>query len=347
MLKQIATQYSEAILQRAAICYGARRGDLTELEGFENYIYSFRRDGQDLILRIGHTLHRSLPHTQAEIEWLNYLVGRGLPVARPVVSRAGRWLEVIDSGHNQGQFIAIAFERAPGAILDDEPRAKARYWNGDLFEQWGAVMGRLHRAASEYSDPAPPARRPEWHEYDVLALERLIPADQSAVFAHARELMARLEALPTDRAGYGLIHADLTQWNFVVHRGKLTVFDFDSSEYAWFAKDIAVSLYYAVHSDDQDRTRFVPEFMSRFMRGYWREYDLAPWWLDQIPEMLRLQRLILYALSYQLFDPDNPDPDCERYIAKTRPAIEQDLPVLDFDFAGWRQEMIDGRISAA
>jgi Ser/Thr protein kinase RdoA (MazF antagonist) len=159
--------------------------------------------------------------------------------------------------------------------------------------------------------------------------------------------MARLQALPTDRASYGLIHADLTQWNFVVHEGRLTVFDFDSSEYAWFAKDIAVSLYYAVHSEERDRDQFVPEFLSHFLRGYWREYDLAPWWLEQIPDLLRLQRLILYSYSHQLTDPDHPDPDSARYIAKTRPAIEQDLPVLDFDFAGWRKEVAGGPVPAA
>ncbi len=300
MLRQIATQFTDTILQQAASLYGAEPGDLTELEGFENYIYRFARKGQDLILRIGHTLHRSASHTRAEIDWLNYLVDRGLPVARPVVSQGGRWLEVIDPGRDQGHFVAVAFERAPGLILDDEPQAKARYWNGDLFEQWGAVMGRLHRAATEYKDPSPKARRPEWHEYDVLALERFVPAEQTAVYAHARELMARLRALPTDRGSYGLIHADLTQWNFVVHEGKLTAFDFDSCEYAWFAKDIAVSLSYAVHSDERDRSRFVPHFLSHFVRGYWREYDLPPWWLEQIPDLLRLQRLILYSFSYQL-----------------------------------------------
>ena len=102
MLKQIATQFTDTILQQAASLYGAEPGDLTELEGFENYIYSFARKGQDLILRIGHTLHRSAPHTRAEIDWLNYLVDRGLPVARPVVSQGGRWLEVIAPSHDGG-----------------------------------------------------------------------------------------------------------------------------------------------------------------------------------------------------------------------------------------------------
>ena len=344
MLKQIAARYSETILQRAASLYGAEPGGLTELEGFENYIYCFARNGQDLVLRIGHTLHRSVPHTQAEIAWLNYLVDRGLPVARPVTSKRGRWLEVIDPGRDRGCFVTTAFEKAPGVILDDEPRAKARYWNAALFEQWGAVMGRLHRAATEYANPKPPARRPEWHEYDVLDLERFVPTDQTAVYARARELMARLHALPTDRASYGLIHADLTQWNFVVHEGRLTVFDFDSSEYAWFAKDIAVSLYYAVQSNKGDRSQFVSEFLSHFMTGYWREYDLDPWWLAQIPDLLRLQRLILYAFSHQLCDPDSPDPGAERYITKTRPAIEQDRPVLDFDVARWRKEVAGGQV---
>ena len=63
----------------------------------------------------------TVPHTRAEIAWLNYLVDRGLPVARPVTSQRGLWLEVLDPGRDQGRFVAVAFERAPGVILDDEP----------------------------------------------------------------------------------------------------------------------------------------------------------------------------------------------------------------------------------
>ena len=48
-----------------------------------------------------------------------------------------------------------------------------------------------------------------------------LPTVLDRIASHARDLLARLHALPTDRAGYGLIHADLTQWNFVVHKGRL------------------------------------------------------------------------------------------------------------------------------
>ena len=47
MLKEIADQFNDEILVEAARRYGANPEALTELEGFENYIYEYAHQGQD------------------------------------------------------------------------------------------------------------------------------------------------------------------------------------------------------------------------------------------------------------------------------------------------------------
>jgi Ser/Thr protein kinase RdoA (MazF antagonist) len=168
----------------------------------------------------------------------------------------------------------------------------------------------------------------------VLDLERFIPPDQVLVQARGAELLSRLKSLPRSPETYVLIHADLTQWNFRIDRGQISIFDFDSSEYCWFVKDIAVALYYAPASHEgEDRDAFVHEFLRCFLRGYQSEYELDRQWLRLIPDFLMLQKLILYSLCHQLWDMEHLDEEQRRYLAESRTVIEDGLPVLNVDEA--------------
>lgn len=333
MLKEIADQFNDEILVEAARRYGANPEALTELEGFENYIYEYAHQGQDYILRIGHSLRRTAPYTMGEIEWLNYLADHGAPVARAIRSLDGRWLETIPSGESAGYFVVTSFERAAGHILDDVPEAKARYWNTGLFETWGRAMGAIHALSKEFRLSNPAFKRQEWHEYDVLDLQAFIPPDQTLVLERASRHLDKLHTLPSDAGSYGLIHADLTQWNFCVDDGAITIFDFDSCEYSWFVKDIAVSLYYARASDENgDSQDFIHDFMYSFLKGYRRECDLEAHWLRLIPDFLMLQKIILYAFCYQILDMGNLSAEDQEFLLKTRQIIEENSLEVDFDF---------------
>ena len=218
-------------------------------------------------------------------------------------------------------------------VLDDDPEAKARYWNTDLFEQWGGVLAQIHNHAQDQA-PTLGIRRPHWHEYDVLELERFIPGDQTRVLDVARSHLVKLNALPKSPDVYGLTHADLTQWNFNVHEGKLRVYDFDSSEYGWFIKDLAVSLYYAGASYEGDEmASFNQEFLEHLVRGYRRARPIAMEWLERIPDFLFLQRIILYSFSHQLGDAENPTDEDLAYLEKTRIIIQSGEEPLEINFS--------------
>jgi Ser/Thr protein kinase RdoA (MazF antagonist) len=333
VLKEIAERFNGDILAEAASRYGTHVRGLHQLEGFENHVYEFTADGQERILRLGHSLRRSAAATLGEIEWLTFLADGGVPVARAVPSLAGRWVEVIpDDSHlgDDGCFQAVAFERAAGVLLDDVPEAKARYWNEALFEEWGCVMGRLHARSCAYVPSDPALKRPEWFEVDVLDLDRFLPPDQTRLRALGEELLARLQSLPRSERNYGLIHADLTQWNFCVDEGRITLFDLDSSEYCWFVKDIAVALYYAPASHEgEGRDAFVETFLQCFLRGYRAAYDVDFDSLRLVPEFLMLQKLILYSFCHQLWDLEHLDGDQQRYLAEAKETIERRLPILN------------------
>jgi Ser/Thr protein kinase RdoA (MazF antagonist) len=333
MHREIAALFNDDILAEAAWRYGVDAGALSELEGFENFIYQYQRGGADYILRLSQSLRRSADYIRGEMEWIDFLADGGIPAAQPIPSQRDNPLEVIPCDSGGSYFVAAAFERVPGVILDDDPQAKATYWNETLFENWGRLMGQMHSRSKEYTVSDPAFKRQEWHQYDVLALARFIPAEQDLVLERGNALIDKLKALPRDRDSYGLIHADLTQWNFCVHEGELAVFDFDSCEYCWFAKDIAVALYYAPASDEgDDRQAFAGGFLRSFLRGYLGENPLDPSWLRLIPDFLTLQKLLLYSYCYQLGDLVELEKEQPGYLEDARRTIEMDLPVVDLDF---------------
>ncbi len=321
MRKETEKIYNDSLKLEAARRFGIDPESLVALEGFENFVFACERDAQKHILRLTHSIHRPIEHIQGEMTWVNDMASHGISVAPAEPSLAGYFTEIIPHEPSNTYFSAAMFGYAPGVWLDEDPKAMTKFWNPTLFEEWGQVMAQIHNHA-QYQAPRLSIQRPQWYQYDVLALEKFIPADQVQVFEAARTHLEKLHALPRSPDTYGLTHADLTQWNFNVDQGKITVFDFDSSEYGWFIKDLAVSLYYAGASyEGEDIDEFNQIFFMHLVKGYRRIRDLSNEWLKFIPDFLLLQRIILYSFCYQIWDVENLTDENLAYLEKARKII--------------------------
>lgn len=110
---RIRELYDDSILDEALARYGVAKEDVSLPDGFESFIYEYRKGGERYALRVSHSLHRTSDMIQGELEWLNYLVAGGVPAARAVLSARGNLVEpipVVDGSH----FTAVAFEWALG-----------------------------------------------------------------------------------------------------------------------------------------------------------------------------------------------------------------------------------------
>lgn len=328
MRRETEKIYTDSQKLEAARQFGIDPESLVALEGFENFVYACERDTQKYILRLTHSIHRPLAHIRGEVTWVNDMASHGISVAPAVPSIAGHVTEIIPHEPSNTYFSAVMFEYAPGVWLENDPVATTKYWNPALFEEWGQVMAQIHNHA-QYQAPRLSIQRPQWHQYDVLELDKFIPADQIPVLEAARAHLEKLHALPRSPDTYGLTHADLTQWNFNVDEGKIIVFDFDSSEYGWFVKDLAVSLYYAGASyKGEDTEELNQTFFRHLVKGYRRIRDLSDEWLMRIPDFLFLQRIILYSFCYQIWDVENLTEDNLAYLENARKIIElQEEPI--------------------
>ncbi|MEO8551540.1 MAG: phosphotransferase [Kofleriaceae bacterium] len=338
MHPELVRRFHEPIRDEAARRYGLTPAALTELAAFENFVYEAETDdGDSVILRISHSSRRTVDYTLGEIELVRYLVAAGIPVAPPVLSESGQFVErIADDRDPGGYFVATTFERADGIVFDDAPPLKDVYWKPPLFRDLGRLFARLHNRAQTYKLSNPRFKRQEWHEYDVVDINRFAPPEELLVRARTAEIIERLKQLPQTPEHYGLIHADLHPHNFCFAEGKITAFDFDNSEYAWFVKDIAVLLFYIARGEARgQREDAVAAFLGPFLEGYRELRPCARESLAAIPDLLKLQRSMNYALFHQYRDPDVVDDDVRDRWSRFVRDIEGDVPVIELEFASF------------
>jgi amicoumacin kinase len=326
--KRIRELYSDSILDEALARYGVTKEDARLLDGFESYIYAYRKGGERRALRISHSLHRTSDATQGELEWLNYLVDGGVPAARAVLSERGNLVEpipVADGSH----FTAVSFEWAPG------DHAAEDQWRDGLPVRLGQIMGRMHVLTKNFKPSDPRFKRHTWYEDAAGFVEQHLPSSEAVIIDKYNALVDYLCTLPRDRDSYGLIHVDVHGGNFFVDgAGRITLFDFDDCQYSWFANDIAMALFYAISHDcvSAEDVAWGARFLTEFLAGYRRENAIGAEWLAQIPHFLKLREIDLYAAIHRSLDLDNLDPWCASYMKDRKGKIERDVPYVVLDW---------------
>ncbi len=334
MEAEIKARYTDFILHEAMHRYGIASDHIRLLDGFESFIYEFERDGEAYILRIGHSLRRTIQLIQGEVCWINHLADGGAGVSRAILSSNGQLVEVIDDGKG-GQFMATAFVKAQGRPIWEIG------WTPDAYERYGELLGRIHALSCTYTPPDPDCKRPEWDNPNNMEAERWLPPSEAIAARKFREVIAYLETLPrSDSLSYGLIHQDAHTANFFVDdQGRLTLFDFDDCVYSWYVYDIAMVVFYMIVNED-DPLSLTEAFMPRFWSGYRRYHDLDPAWLAEIPHFLKLREIDLYAVLYRSFEnlETIDHPWTSRFVQGRKERIENDVPLVTFDFAAFAHQ---------
>ena len=326
MEKHIKERFNDAILRETMRRYGIAEGDIQLLDGFESFIYSFQRGGDEFILRIGHSLRRTEGLIEGEVDWINYLARGGAGVAAAVLSGGGKLVESIPDGQGEA-FLATAFNKASGHA----PHAED--WNPVFYEHYGRLIGRMNALAHSYHPSHAGCVRPLWDDPMNMYADRMLPPSETHALEQYQALITHLRALPKDESSYGLIHQDAHTGNlFVDDDLHITLFDFDDCCYGHFIYDIAMVLFYAALFRP-DPEVFTHEFMTHFLAGYRQENELDPEWLKEIPHYMKLREIDLYAVILDIFDIDHvDDPWAARFMQGRKERIDADVPVLDFDF---------------
>jgi Ser/Thr protein kinase RdoA (MazF antagonist) len=336
MDRESVTQLCEReVLDTAARLFGTatdRLGKFDDYEGCANLVYHYENEGQPRVLRISYRPDRPVQLVQAELHFVEYLAESGVRVSRPVTSVNGKLIEVLPvAGMN---FIAVSFVKGRGMRVPDN---NYRYREGvsinEYFQNWGQVLGRLHRLAKTYQPLSPSMKRPEWHqreEYKGFPYRERLPL----VAQKYDQLIAELQTLPKDVDSYGLIHYDFNDGNFTVDydTGDITVFDFDDSCYFWFVYDLACAWEGGIGRTTfqplPERQGFMERYMEQVLTGYTRENSLSDEWLARLQLFLHL--IQMQELQHFAQYLDEPDEEIQAGLRYKIQCIENDIPYLGF-----------------
>ncbi len=329
---KIAARFNEAILHTAMECYEIPAGKINELNAFESFIYEFERLNGQFILRIGHSSRRSEALIHGEVDWINYLAGCGVTVARAVLSRQGHLIEPIEDGQG-GQFLCTAFARAPGREI------QPHLINERFFKAYGRLMGRIHTASKAYVPTNPAWRRYEWDSSINNTTENQLPSQEKLILKRFHVLHNYLRRLPRGPAEYGMIHQDAHPGNFFVDEDyTITLFDFDDCVYGHFIYDIAMVVFY-ISLQEKDPQEFMTRFLPAFLTGYAAENHLDSRWLKEIPFFLKFREVDLFAAILFAFGNTAYDNWTANFMRGRRERIENDVPFLEFDWESMSKYM--------
>ena len=310
VLKEFGHLYSDEVRSEAERRFGLARAGSLPLRGSHSYVFDHPGEGRSVILKITHSSHRRTQQIMWEIDFTDYLAASGVNVSRAIPSLDGNMVETLDA--DTGYFLATAYEKAPGALVD------WREWTPELFEQWGALIGRIHALTKGYGPSDESIRRKHWHENRDWDLESSVPESKLEFRRKGQRIKDWLLSLPADRDSYGLIHSDLHQWNMLYDGRELWPIDFDNLHYDWFLSDFTTVIINAVicqaHRFQEgdydswtggrgmDSAEFLDYFMVPFLIGYRSENTLDPAWIRRLPRFLSRRYFTFYIDS--LWDPD-------------------------------------------
>lgn len=321
------------VLEAIARLYGVTATQLQPATGGHfAYVYEVRLNQRACILKImPPDPDMDLRAMRAILEWLAFLAKNGGPVVPPVRSQQGNLIETMMEGEQV--YIAVVFEKAPGVLAEGmAPEA----WGDTLFQALGCTVGACHRIAQGYNPSKAEFRRPEWSAGGSCfnPHEELEDADPLLLERRAQTL-ARIMALPKDRANYGLAHLDLHFGNFFVdaEAQRIVLFDFDDCAYGWYLMDITMLLFdVLVVYNGNDPLSFGAHFLEQLLRGYCTQMPLDAFWITQLPDFLKLLEIGVYVMLYRDYDPATADGWVSKFMPGRRERIEQALPYVDLDF---------------
>jgi len=327
MEKEVVELFTDDIKDEVTSRFKTRREDWKLLGDAENFVYSYPYEGAERILRVTHSSHRTVNQIAGEIDWLNYLSDHGVPAAREYDSPQGNLVEVIEA-EDGSYFMIVSFQKAPGRILGPGE------WREELIEEWGRIVGMMHRLTKDYPDPGDDLRREHWHQFDYLNVRKYLPESELGIIEKTEALVEKLRKLPVERETYGLVHTDVHQHNLLVDKDKITVIDFDDVHHMWFACDIATLLFYTrwLGGRDADMAEFVKFYLSHFWKGYGTEFKLDDWWKDTYHDFLKLREIVTYVWINKKLDMNNLDERQQATVDRFRRNIESGVPLVNLDF---------------
>ena len=288
---------SMELARRVSSRWDVAEGSLEPVARTGNFVFRYKDGATGIVryMRISPPDYRSLDQFEAEVDFVRYLDSQGVPVAAPVVSRRGKWVETIRTREDGDQFVAV-FESVGGAIAswgrDEEANCRM------IFER-GKALGRMHHAAQNYR-PSGDFSRFHWFEDDLFAHpQRYFSRHDIVQRRHYESIIRWMLRRDATHQTYGVCHADFGSGNmFRRDDGSMIAFDFDDCVQHWFIYDLAVTIRNGAKMPFESRRRYVRAMLD----GYAEEKDLCGDGAAEVEQFCHLGALYRYVTILREYD---------------------------------------------
>lgn len=246
----------------------------------ENHVFrATEPDGSSSAIRLHRPGYRDEDELRSELKYLLALREAGVEVPEVIPTRDGELFTLVQVGEHSRQVSAQRWVEDASPFGDIESVLAGRH-NPEpaAFTQIGALLGRLHAAATKIGVPAD-FRRAAWDAAglagpaplwgDPRLLASLTSEERDAVGRAVPALHAQLSALPTDNSVFGVIHADASPENLLETANGVVLIDFDDFGTGWFIFDLVTAIFHhALHPRYLDYERAL-------ITGYTQERSLT------------------------------------------------------------------------
>ena len=286
------------VARRALEAYAVPVARIAPLKNVYNTTFRVvAKSGDRYVLRISHPRRTDVDVVRSELLWLAALrQDVGLHVPEPVRNRERQYVTVLADAAEPRPYLCALFHWTTGRFLS------RRLSPGHLFRV-GEFMARLHDHATHWEPPAGftrpdvgnlnPLQQERDDDFDRTVAESAVetvasvstPRQGAVVAAVIEKVWKVLQGLGEGPADFGLIHADVHQWNYLFHKGQVGVIDFDDCGYGHWLYDLAVTIYCLT-----DRPDFAA-LMNAFLTGYRRSRPLSAEQERHLETFMALRRL--------------------------------------------------------
>lgn len=251
-------------------------------------VYLVEINNQSYILKVSHHHWRNLADIQFELELLEFLHHKNIPVAYPIRTREKQLLVKIKA--LEGDRYAALFPYANGTV----PLGDLNLTQSEIL---GTTLARLHQSSADFHCLA--QRQPLTLDYLLDDSYRVIadclqdrPQDLTYLENAIKNIKQELHSISTQPPFWVVCWGDPHSGN--VHftdNNQITLFDFDQCGYGWRVFDLAKFLQVSLQAGIDRQVR------DTFLDSYQTIIPLTPQELDSLPLLTQTAHIWVWAIS--------------------------------------------------
>ena len=294
-----------------------------------NIIYKAVCKDTHFVIRLTEQQVRTKEQIECELHFQEFLYKNGADVTHPLITAANE--RVIECVIGSKRYYASAFTFAEGLNWDERNDE-----SHEMLYQIGRALGKVHALSKKYK--AATYRRRQWYEQQELAeAPELFEEYSNELYTSFMSFINQMKALETDQDRYGLTHGDYLMSNYMIDNGKVTIIDFDESEYSWFAMDLAICMRCYLIGDEpekvSEKVERAEQIHYNLLLGYQSENTITSDMIYDLNKYIRVRDYIEIAQLLGMVKNGRSLCDIENRLLKTdlervlynRPFIEFDL----------------------